>query len=1301
MFTKAVGRFFLMGAVFVFLFALFSFAYAMPSVIVGHPNGGQCFVPGSPVTISWNGTEYDHVAIAYRTETEGQPPAWNMNSSAWNIAHPVSGGSYNWTNTTAIPTGVPYKIWIEAHSATHGTVAVDSSDMSFGFASSCGATTTATSTADTIAPTAPIVSVSVVSSSAISISWSGATDNIGVTGYKIYRNGIYLTYTASLSYQDAGLLSATSYSYAVSAYDAVGNMSPQSAAASATTHDATLTNAGTTATSTADTTAPVISAVQPVNIIGPGAQIKWTTDDLSDSRVAYGTASASYPLFSESRCDTGGNVTSHCVNLTGLLAGTMYYYKVQSRNAAALDAHSIEYAFVSASSPATTTEGATTTTTNTTTTTTTTSSSTTATSTSNIITSIITSTITGKATNASGIGIPDIWINAHQYATGKFAQTKSAMDGSYALSVAAGEWSVNAYSDQASIYSYTQGAKYVNMPAAGGALAVNFILDAFDGQITGSIVNSAGQVISDAYGYISTVGPKTPIVIDSIASTTSPLSFGGPVTVGNFNFRVPQGTYTVTAYFPPDAHYAAPPSQIVIVGAGEIKKIHLTVGRNDAIISGFLKDVSVAAITGFDPVKIKVYVSSRTGGWRNAAVDATKGTFSVTVGAGIWYLGVWADSGTGYAFEGADREVIIGAGETRTIDLFLSKTNSVIAGTVTAGGKTLAGVWVSADTRGFSAYDATASPAAGSVPFTAGASSGPDGAFKISVPPGTYFIHAYYSQTAGYLNPPETSVTVAAGQTASVALAFRKTDAVISGFVTANDKGVSAFVHAWSESGGHASGRSDESGRYSLTVAQSDTWHISAGREAGGIFYKAADAVIVIQSESAVSQDMVLLPLATAPAQAVERVVEAAKPQMVELLDGAKTTLPANALGESGSANVIMKPVVEVPSFGASTVVGSGYEVSAKTAAGAPITVLNAEVTVIIPYNEEELAGKGLRAEDLVMSFFDETVNAWKPLEKQVIDKISKTVSGTVGHLTLFALVAPADTTPPKTPSGISVSVDGKAVTLAWTNPTADFHHVKIYRSAKEGELGAVAFNYLTGSSQIDALKEETAYYVVRAVDLAGNESVNIAQHKAQGGTVSAAADNSAVSSGILLIRAEGDYRVYAVIKNVKRHIPSAAIFTASGFQWADVQTISAQSAAAYATSNLVKALDNSKVYVIQNGEKRWIQSVEEFNAAGYKWDLIITVSAAELSAYADAAGIAFSPFTKDLRQGSRGSEVRALQKFLSKDKTVYPEGKVTGYYGKLTQAAVQKFQEKYGIAETSGTAGQKTREKINQLSAQ
>ena len=71
--------------------------------------------------------------------------------------------------------------------------------------------------------------------------------------------------------------------------------------------------------------------------------------------------------------------------------------------------------------------------------------------------------------------------------------------------------------------------------------------------------------------------------------------------------------------------------------------------------------------------------------------------------------------------------------------------------------------------------------------------------------------------------------------------------------------------------------------------------------------------------------------------------------------------------------------------------------------------------------------------------------------------------------------------------------------------------------------------------------------------------------------------------------------------------------------------------------------------------------------------------------------------FTKTLVPGMEDAEVFNLQKVLSLDPSVYPQGEITGYFGKLTEKAVMNFQEKYGIRIT-GEVGPQTRAKLHEL---
>src|SRR5256885_611778 len=94
--------------------------------------------------------------------------------------------------------------------------------------------------ADTTPPTTPIgLTAAVAGSSGANLSWSASTDNVGVTGYIVRRNGVQVATPVTTSFADTGLSAATTYSYTVAARDAAGNISPNSASVSITIADTT------------------------------------------------------------------------------------------------------------------------------------------------------------------------------------------------------------------------------------------------------------------------------------------------------------------------------------------------------------------------------------------------------------------------------------------------------------------------------------------------------------------------------------------------------------------------------------------------------------------------------------------------------------------------------------------------------------------------------------------------------------------------------------------------------------------------------------------------------------------------------------------------------------------------------------------------------------------------------------------------------------------------------------------------------------------------------------------------------
>jgi hypothetical protein len=88
--------------------------------------------------------------------------------------------------------------------------------------------------ADSAAPSSPANVQATGGNSQVSLTWSGASDNVGVTGYRVYRNGTEVAAPTATSYTDSGLANGASYLYTVRAVDAAGNVSASSAGVPAT-----------------------------------------------------------------------------------------------------------------------------------------------------------------------------------------------------------------------------------------------------------------------------------------------------------------------------------------------------------------------------------------------------------------------------------------------------------------------------------------------------------------------------------------------------------------------------------------------------------------------------------------------------------------------------------------------------------------------------------------------------------------------------------------------------------------------------------------------------------------------------------------------------------------------------------------------------------------------------------------------------------------------------------------------------------------------------------------------------------
>ncbi|MCW2882566.1 MAG: Chitinase-like protein [Sphaerisporangium sp.] len=172
--------------------------------------------------------------------------------------------------------------------------------------------------ADTTPPSAPgNLRSTATTSSSVSLAWDASTDNVGVTGYNVYRGGTLVTTATGTTYTDSGLTAGTAYAYTVKARDAAGNVS-----AAGNTLNVTTPSGG----GGGDTTPPSTPGnLRSTGTTSSSVSLAW---DASTDNVGV----TGYNVYRGGTLVTTATGTGYTD--TGLAASTAYTYTVRARDAA-------------------------------------------------------------------------------------------------------------------------------------------------------------------------------------------------------------------------------------------------------------------------------------------------------------------------------------------------------------------------------------------------------------------------------------------------------------------------------------------------------------------------------------------------------------------------------------------------------------------------------------------------------------------------------------------------------------------------------------------------------------------------------------------------------------------------------------------------------------------------------------------------------------------------------------------------------------------------------------------------------
>ena len=269
--------------------------------------GGDTSAPAAPGTLSKTGSTATSISVSWGASTD------NVGVTGYGLyRNTTSTGSTAATSATftGLACGSSYALAVDAYDAA-------------GNRSGKTALTTATAacppSSDTTAPSVPQgMAFGATTQTTVALVWSASTDNVGVAGYSLFRNGASVATVATPGYTFTGLTCGTSYTFALEAYDAAGNTSDGAQASGSTTTAA--------CSGSADSQAPS----QPSGLVASGVTASSVT--LSWSASSDNVGVSGYGRYRNGTLLSTGTGTSF--SFTGLACGSSYTLAVDAYDAA-------------------------------------------------------------------------------------------------------------------------------------------------------------------------------------------------------------------------------------------------------------------------------------------------------------------------------------------------------------------------------------------------------------------------------------------------------------------------------------------------------------------------------------------------------------------------------------------------------------------------------------------------------------------------------------------------------------------------------------------------------------------------------------------------------------------------------------------------------------------------------------------------------------------------------------------------------------------------------------------------------
>lgn len=534
---------------------------------------------------------------------------------------------------------------------------------------------------------------------------------------------------------------------------------------------------------------------------------------------------------------------------------------------------------------------------------------------------------------------------------------------------------------------------------------------------------------------------------------------GGPIDNGTGSFKLPSSMCPAAS--PCNVNIATPPGMgTEWSSAGPVSfsatangssNVSVVMLPHNATVSGRIQDANGEAITN---VGAMVFADNFENMSFIDTMVQVNGTYSLSLAAGEYNMGVWLDPSLGYiASTGSASEVTAVANQTITKNLTLREIDSTINVTVLApNGDPLPGVFVDASTSSGMKQAGDPGMMGGPMmmmgPGMMGQMTGSNGQVAVGVPGGTsaapisYYISASTPPGFSFISPSKQVLSVVSGDETSIIMQFRESDAVISGGITKNGNATAAYVTGWAEEGGRVEDFA-YGGAYSVNVTQGDAWHITAKSRVGSDFYKSKE-VVITPDTAMETMDLELQLVASNIPDPVTATFSANNPAVISLDDDSVTVnIPANAISNNAgdTIKITVAPNYEVPDTDTDKVPTYGVEITAYKNNVEVESQFNSNITIAQCWDGELMSDMGLEDDDLNSKYWDGDVGAWKTPGSVATDADLNCQTASVNHLTTFSLTASElsapslDVTLPE--DGATVSANSVVVEGTVTDSTA------------------------------------------------------------------------------------------------------------------------------------------------------------------------------------------------------------------------------------------------------------------------